>query len=54
MMGKNSSCEKCGNMFAKKKEQEQKGFDRRLRKKGKQEFKVSGSWNRQPESTWSK
>ena len=31
-----------------------KGFESRPRKKGKQEYGVSGSWNRQPESTWSK
>ena len=33
---------------------EYKGFERRLKKKGKKEYRVSGSWNRQPESTWSK
>ena len=36
------------------KEKEQRGFERRPKKKGKQEHRVSGSWNRQPESTWSK
>ena len=40
---------KCGNIFA-----EWKGFERRPKKKGKQEYRVSGSWNRQPGSTWSK
>ena len=29
-------------------------FQRRLKEKGKQEYRASGSWNRQPESTWSK
>ena len=32
---------------------ENPGFERRPKKKGKQEYRVSGSWNRQPESTWS-
>ena len=37
-----------------KREKDKEGFGRRPKKKGKQEYRVSGSWNRQPESTWSK
>ena len=40
--------------FSAEEEQELKGFERMLRKKGKQEYRASGSMNRQPGSTWSK
>ena len=36
-------------IFFAKKEQGLKGFERRPKKKGKLEHRVSGSWNRQPE-----
>ena len=35
-------------------EKKQRGFESRLKKKSRQEYKVSGSANRQPGSTWSK
>ena len=50
---KSNTCEKCGDIFAKK-EMEQKGSESRPKKKGKQEYGVSGSWNCQLKSTWSK
>ena len=36
------------------KEKEYYDFERRPKKEGKQEYRVSGSWNRQPKSTCSK
>ena len=42
------------NVISAKKEKEFQGFERRLKKKGKQDYRVSCSWNRQPECTWSK
>ena len=43
----------CGNTFSKK-DTLQRGFESRLKKKNRQEYKVSGSWNRQPDNAWSK
>ena len=40
--------------FCQEKEIEKRGFENRPKKKCKQEYGVSGSWNRQQESTWSK
>ena len=40
----------CGSTFSKK-EAEQRGFDC---EEEKQEYKVTGSSNRQPENTWNK
>ena len=51
--GKNRLYVGCGNTFSKK-ETEQRGFERWLKKKSRQEHKVSGSRNRQPENSWSK
>ena len=31
-----------------------KSFERKLKRKGKQAYRASGSRNRQPESTWNK
>ena len=52
-MGNINTCEECGNTFAEK-EIELGGSESRLQKKSRQEHKVSGSWNRQPKSPWSK
>ena len=51
---KNNTYEKGGNIFVKKSKSKIKRFREEAKKKGKQEYRVSGSWNRQPESTWSK
>ena len=40
--------------YVAEKEQELKGCERRPKKKDKQEYKASGSMNRQPGSSWSK
>ena len=46
-------CVECENIFSKE-EAEYKGFESWLKKKSRQDYKVSGSRNRQPENTWSK
>ena len=43
------TCEECGEYFRRERDRAS-----RPKKKGKQEHKASGSWNRQPKKTWSK
>ena len=54
MMGKEQYVREMWGIFLPRKNKSKKGFEKRPKKKGKQEYRVSGSWNRQPESTWSK
>ena len=43
-----------GILSPRKKQSKESCFESRLKKKSRQGYKVSGSWNRQPENTWSK
>ena len=53
MMGKEQYIREMWEHFLPSKSKSKKSFERRLKKKGEQEYRVSGSWNRQPESTCS-
>ena len=53
-VGKRSVRTRNVGIFLPRKSKSKKVFGRRLKKKGKQDYRVSGSWNRQPDCTWSK
>ena len=53
MMGKEQEVREMWEYFCQERARV-KRFERRPKKEGKQEYRASGSWNRQPESTWSK
>ena len=53
MMGKEPYLRGMWEHFCKK-EAEQRGFESSLKKRSRQEYKVSGSRNHEPENTWSK
>ena len=52
-MGKEQYVREMCEYFLPRKSKSKKGFERRPKKKGKRVYRVSGRWNRQPESTWS-
>ena len=54
MMGKEPYVRGMWKYFSPRKKQSKEVFESWLKKKSRQEYKVSGSWNHQPENTWSK